>query len=184
MFSGKLQVLPGGSKSFRGKTSSPIIQVVFKSTGKPHTVLDLLLVSRLPVVKTVAGQPFTPSACPVMPLLGHVGPCKNQKDGSGGSGDLFEPRGLATPPFCTHLSKRNWLLLDKFSHHSSCLQKHRQATHCFGPFVGESPPSGQNSGRPTIHTALGRPSATLPVPLKKDADAPHATRSCSAPPST
>ena len=29
--------------------------------------------------------------------------------------DLFEPRGLATPPFCTHLSKRNWLLLEKLN---------------------------------------------------------------------
>ena len=67
-------------------TSDPIIQVVFKAQASWHCFGPFLLVCRLQVVQTVAGQPFTPSACPVRPLLGHVGPFKNQKMGVVGQG--------------------------------------------------------------------------------------------------
>ena len=142
-------------------TSAPIIQVVFTSTGRQHTVLDHVLVSRHSGQKQRQANLHTIS----LPCYATIGPCRSMQKGAKRwewwvMGIFLNPR-LATPPFCTHLSKRNRLLLDKCSHHSSCLHKHRQATHCFGPCIGESPQwskteAGQPSYRtrpPTIHTA-------------------------------
>ena len=42
--------------------------------------------------------------------------------------------------------------IDKWSHHSSCLQSTGKLALFWTFFVGVSPPSGPNSGRPTFHT--------------------------------
>ena len=132
-----------------------------QSTGRQHTVLDHMLVSRHSGQKQRQANLHTIS----LPCYATIGPCRSMQKGAKkmgvvGHGDLFEPKTCDTTILYS-LVKTQQVATRQVLPSFKLSSKHRQATHCFGPYVGESPQwskteAGQPSYRtrpPTIHTA-------------------------------